>query len=36
VITTKLIACHNTFAMLSADEQVYSHRPDFHWVDNAN
>lgn len=32
-ITMKLIARHNTFAMLSADEQVYSHRPDFHWLD---
>ena len=32
-LTTKLVARHNTFAMLSADEQVYSHRPDFHWVD---
>jgi len=31
-LTTKLIARHNTFAMLSADEQVYSHRPDFHWL----
>jgi hypothetical protein len=35
-LTTQLIARHNTFAMLSADEQVYSHRPDFHWLDNAN
>jgi hypothetical protein len=32
-ITTKMIAHHNTFAMISADEQVYSHRPDFHWLD---
>lgn len=35
-LTTKLIARHNTFAMLSADEQVYSHRPDFHWLDSAS
>jgi hypothetical protein len=35
-LTTKLIARHNTFALLSADEQVYSHRPDFHWLDSAN
>jgi hypothetical protein len=32
-LTTKLIAWHNTFVMLTADEQVYSHRPDFHWLD---
>jgi hypothetical protein len=31
-LTTKLIAQHNTFAMLTAQEQVYSHRPDFHWL----
>jgi hypothetical protein len=30
--TTEIIARHNTFAMLSADEQVYSHRCDFHWL----
>jgi hypothetical protein len=35
-LTTKLIARHNTFAMLTANEQVYSHRPDFHWLDSAN
>lgn len=35
-LTTKLIARHNTFAMLSADEHVYSHRPDFHWLDSAD
>jgi hypothetical protein len=34
-ITTKLIARHNTFSMLTADEQVYSHRPDFRWLDKA-
>src|SRR5262249_5017089 len=31
-MTTKLAARNNTFAMLSADEQVYSHRSDFHWL----
>jgi hypothetical protein len=36
IVTTKLIARHNTFAMLSADEQIYSHRPDFHWLDVSN
>ena len=35
-LTTKLIARCNTFAMLSADEQVYSHRPDFHWLDSTD
>jgi hypothetical protein len=30
---TKIIARHNTWAMLCADEQVYSYRPDFHWLD---
>lgn len=32
-LTTKLIARQNTFAMMCAQEQVYSHRPDFHWLD---
>lgn len=31
--TRKRIAAHNTFAMLTADEQVYSHVPDFCWLD---
>jgi hypothetical protein len=31
-LTTKLIARHNSFLMMFADEQVYSHRPDFHWL----
>lgn len=35
-LTTKLIAHHNTFTMLTADEQVYSHRFDFHWLSSAN
>ena len=29
------IAAQNTFTMLSAEEQVYSHRPDFCWLDKA-
>lgn len=32
-LTSRLMARHNTFAMLTADEQVYSHRSDFHWLD---
>ena len=35
-LTTKLIARHNTFVMLTADEHVYSHRPDFHWLDSSD
>ena len=35
-VTTKLIAQHNTFMMLSTDEQIYSFREDFHWLDKAN
>jgi hypothetical protein len=31
--TRKRIAAHNTFTMLTADEQVYSHVPDFCWLD---
>jgi len=33
-VTTKLIAEINTSLMMSADEQVYSHRPDFYWLDS--
>jgi hypothetical protein len=33
--TRKRIAAHNTFAMLAADEQVYSHVPDFCWLDES-
>ena len=33
--TRKRIAAHNTFTMLTADEQVYSHIPDFCWLDQA-
>ncbi len=32
-VTSKSIAAHNTFAMLTSDEQVYSHVPDFCWLD---
>ena len=32
----KLIAGHNTFAMLTAEEQVYSHKPEFCWLDESN
>jgi hypothetical protein len=28
-VNRKLIAKHNTFIMLTADEQLYSHVPDF-------
>ncbi|MBV9888394.1 MAG: DUF4238 domain-containing protein [Acidobacteria bacterium] len=31
--TRKRIAAHNTFTMLTADEQVYSHVADFCWLD---
>jgi hypothetical protein len=31
--TRKRIAAHNTFTMFTADEQVYSHVPDFCWLD---
>ena len=31
--TRERIAHHNTFTMLSADEHVYSHVPDFCWMD---
>lgn len=33
LVTRTLIAQHNTFAMLRADEQLYSHEPDFCWLD---
>jgi hypothetical protein len=32
-VNRKLIARHNTFTMLTADEQLYSHVPDFCWLD---
>lgn len=32
-VTRNLIARHNTLTMLKADEQVYSHTPDFCWID---
>jgi hypothetical protein len=31
----KFIARMNTFMMLTADEQVYSHVPDFYWLDES-
>jgi hypothetical protein len=33
VVTRKRIARLNTFTMLTAEEQVYSHVPDFCWLD---
>lgn len=35
-LTMNLIAKFNTFVMLTADEHVYSHRPDFHWLDSTD
>ena len=32
-VTRKVIARHNTFTMLNADEYVYSHVPDSCWLD---
>jgi hypothetical protein len=32
-VTNHRIAQHNTFTMLTAEEQVYSHEPDFCWLD---
>lgn len=31
--TYRIIAAFNTFMMMTADEQVYSHTPDFYWLD---
>jgi len=33
IVNRRLIAKHNTFAMITADEQIYSHAPDFCWLD---
>jgi hypothetical protein len=33
VVSRKLIAWHNTFTMLTAEEHLYSHVPDFCWLD---
>ncbi len=33
-VTIKLVAQINTLLMMSADEQVYTHRPDFYWLDS--
>ena len=32
-MTYKRVAAHNTFTMMTADEQVYSAVPDFYWLD---
>ena len=32
----RLIGRHNSFAMISASEQLYSHTPDFCWLDAAD
>jgi hypothetical protein len=34
-VNRRRIAAHNTFAMLCAEEQVYSNIPDFCWLDEA-
>ena len=31
--TYRRVAAVNTFTMMTADEQVYSHEPDFYWLD---
>lgn len=31
--TYRRVAAVNTFMMMTADEQVYSHEPDFYWLD---
>ncbi len=36
VMTRRYIAHSNTFTMIRADSQVYSHVPDFCWQDQAN
>lgn len=35
VVNRERIAARNTFTMLGAEEQVYSHIPDFCWLDRA-
>jgi Protein of unknown function (DUF4238) len=35
-VTRNRIARHNTFTMLTADQYVYSHAPDFCWLDEHN
>jgi hypothetical protein len=35
-VSRKLIARHNTFAMLTAEEQLFSHVPDFCWLDEVS
>lgn len=34
-VNRKMIAAHNTFTMLTAGEQLYSHVPNFCWLDTA-
>jgi len=34
-VTRRLIAEHNSFTMLTAEEHLYSHVPDFCWLDEA-
>jgi hypothetical protein len=34
-VVRRQIAHHNTFTMLTADEQIYSHTADFCWEDEA-
>ena len=33
--TYRRVAAVNTFTMMTADEQVYSHEPDFYWLDES-
>jgi hypothetical protein len=35
-VNRRLIAAHNTFTMLTAEEQLFSHVPDFCWLDSAD
>jgi hypothetical protein len=35
-VNRKLIARHNTFFMLTAEEQLYSAAPDFCWLDETD
>jgi hypothetical protein len=35
VVNRRFIASHNSFTMLTTEEQVYSHIPDFSWLDPA-
>jgi len=35
LVNRRFIASHNSFTILSAEEQLYSHVPDFCWLDPA-